>query len=89
MAKWVLYTRNFFTCVLTMEQIAPKYYYSSKHYTKLYVTVAATRIKPNDPYRKITEGGVSSFSLDHSHLKREETRGKYRQGGPCAERVCL
>jgi hypothetical protein len=72
-----------------MEQTAPKYHYSSEHFTKLFVIVAATRIKPDDPYRKVTEEGVSSLSLDHSHFRGAETRGKYRQGGPCAGRVLL
>jgi hypothetical protein len=53
------------------------------------MTVAATRIKPDDPYRKVTKEDVSSFSLDHSHFRGTETGGKYRQGGPCAGRVLL
>jgi hypothetical protein len=86
MAKQVSITRKF---LLTMEQIAPKYHYSSEHFTKLYVTVAVTRIKPDDPYRKVTEEGVYSFSVDHSHFRGAKTRGKYKQNGPCAERVLL
>jgi hypothetical protein len=70
-----------------MKQMVPKYHYSSKHFTKLYVTVAATRIKPDDPYRKVTEEGVLSLSLDHSHFRGAKTGGKYKQGGPCAGRV--
>jgi hypothetical protein len=61
----------------------PKYHYNTKHFTKLYVTVAATRIKPDDPYRKVTEEGVSSLSLDHSHFRGAETGGKYKQGALC------
>jgi hypothetical protein len=72
-----------------MEEMAPKYHYSSEHFTKLYVTVAATRIKPDDPYRKVTEEGVSSLSLYHPHFRGAETGGKYKQGGPCAGRVLL
>jgi hypothetical protein len=89
MAKQVLYTRKFFTCVLIMEQMAPKYHYNSEHFTKLYMIVAATQIKPDDPYRKVTEESVSSLSLDHSYFRGAETRGKYKQGGPCAGRVLL
>jgi hypothetical protein len=88
MAKWVSYMRKFFTCVLTMKQMAPKYHYSSEHFTKLYVTVAATRIKPDDPYKKVTEEGVSSLFLDHLHFSGAETGSKYRQG-VVQEEVCL
>jgi hypothetical protein len=62
---------------------------SSEHFTKLYVIVAATWIKPDDPYRKVTEEGVSFLSLYHSHFKGTETGGTYGQGGPCAGRVLL
>jgi hypothetical protein len=76
MAEQVSCTRKIFTYVLTMEQTAPKYHYSSEHFTKLYVTVAATRIKTDNPYRKVTEEGVSSLSLDHLHFRGAETGGK-------------
>jgi hypothetical protein len=88
MAKWVSCMRNFFTHLLTIKQTAPKYHDSSEYFSKLYVTVAATRIKPNDPYRKVTEEGVSSLSLDHS-LEVQKLEASIDRVGLVQEEFCL
>jgi hypothetical protein len=51
------------------------------------VIVAATQIKPDDPYTKVTEEGVSSLSLDHLHLQKLEA--SIDRMGLVQEEFCL
>jgi hypothetical protein len=71
-----------------MEQTAPKYHYSSEHFTKLYVTVAATEIKPDDPYKKVTKVCHPFLWITHT-LGVQNLEASINRVGLVQEEFCL